>query len=166
MHCKFLAKYARWAYLIRFAISLSASRWLSVLTMGWLFHKPATVIVDNAPFDSYSAGISTLLVSSSQLQRGAACSQHPASGCNINFFREARVRSRGTSQNGSAFGHASRFDHLLAPVPFRLSFPLQNTSQYFGDGSMRQLAPLSPIHLGAERLFIVGAGRKNEIEED
>lgn len=30
--------------------------------------------------------------------------------------------------------------------------------EYFGDGSMRQIAPISPsLHMGADRLFIVGA---------
>jgi NTE family protein len=32
--------------------------------------------------------------------------------------------------------------------------------EYFGDGSMRQLAPISPaVHLGAERILVIGAGR-------
>jgi NTE family protein len=33
--------------------------------------------------------------------------------------------------------------------------------EYFGDGSMRQIAPVSPaLHLGADRLLIVGVGRQ------
>lgn len=35
--------------------------------------------------------------------------------------------------------------------------------EYCGDGSMRQLAPISPaIHLGAQKVLIVGAGRLTE----
>jgi len=35
--------------------------------------------------------------------------------------------------------------------------------EYFGDGSMRQIAPVSPaLHLGADRVFIVGTGRQND----
>jgi NTE family protein len=35
--------------------------------------------------------------------------------------------------------------------------------EYFGDGSMRQLAPVSPaIHLGADRVLVIGAGRTAE----
>jgi NTE family protein len=35
--------------------------------------------------------------------------------------------------------------------------------EYFGDGSMRQLAPISPaIHLGAEKILIIGAGRVSD----
>ena len=42
--------------------------------------------------------------------------------------------------------------------------PLQIDGQraWFGDGSMRQIAPISPaIHLGAQRILIVGAGQLN-----
>jgi NTE family protein len=34
--------------------------------------------------------------------------------------------------------------------------------EYFGDGSMRQIAPVSPaLHLGADRVLIVGSGRQS-----
>jgi NTE family protein len=49
-------------------------------------------------------------------------------------------------------------DHLMASlaVPF-LFPPVRIESQYFGDGAMRQLAPLSPaIHLGADHLLVIG----------
>ena len=37
---------------------------------------------------------------------------------------------------------------------------MQINREYFGDGSMRQIAPLSPaLHLGAERLLVIGTGR-------
>ncbi|HXQ32217.1 MAG TPA: patatin-like phospholipase family protein [Steroidobacteraceae bacterium] len=49
-------------------------------------------------------------------------------------------------------------DHLLASSAVPFLFPaLQMGGEYFGDGAMRQIAPLSPaIRLGAERLFVVG----------
>lgn len=35
--------------------------------------------------------------------------------------------------------------------------------EYFGDGSMRQLAPISPaIHLGAEKVLIIGVAQIND----
>jgi len=49
-------------------------------------------------------------------------------------------------------------DHLMASsaVPF-LFPPVRMHGEYFGDGAMRQVAPLSPaISLGADRLFVVG----------
>ena len=59
-------------------------------------------------------------------------------------------------------------DHLLASSAIPFVFPAQSldiagAAEWFGDGSMRQSAPISPaIHLGAERVLVVGAGRLNE----
>ena len=40
---------------------------------------------------------------------------------------------------------------------------IDGSHEYFGDGSMRQAAPISPaVHLGAERILVVGAGRMHE----
>ncbi|HEY2255210.1 MAG TPA: patatin-like phospholipase family protein, partial [Variovorax sp.] len=39
-------------------------------------------------------------------------------------------------------------------------------SEYFGDGSMRQSAPLAAaVHLGAERILAIGAGRMKEPDD-
>jgi len=58
-------------------------------------------------------------------------------------------------------------DHLLASSAIPFIFPaIKLHREYFGDGSMRQLAPVSPaIHLGAERILVVGAGRMAEEKE-
>jgi NTE family protein len=47
--------------------------------------------------------------------------------------------------------------HLLASAALPLLFPAERIgNEYFGDGGMRMLAPLSPaIHLGAERLLVI-----------
>jgi NTE family protein len=53
--------------------------------------------------------------------------------------------------------------HLLASAAIPLLFPavpleLDGRIEYFGDGSIRQIAPLSPaIHFGAERIVVLGA---------
>jgi len=58
--------------------------------------------------------------------------------------------------------------HLLASsaIPFvfpAMPLPIDGRTEYFGDGSMRQAAPISPaVHLGAQRILVVGAGRMHE----
>ncbi len=56
--------------------------------------------------------------------------------------------------------------HLMASAAIPLVFPsVRIHQQYFGDGSVNQLAPLSaPIHLGADKILIIGLAdpRKNE----
>lgn len=49
-------------------------------------------------------------------------------------------------------------DHLLASSAIPTIFPAVYLSrEYFGDGAMRQMAPVSPaLHLGADRLFVIG----------
>ena len=49
-------------------------------------------------------------------------------------------------------------NHLMASSAIPVLFPaVKLRNEYFGDGSMRQTAPLSPaLHLGANRLLIIG----------
>jgi NTE family protein len=59
-------------------------------------------------------------------------------------------------------------EHLLASSAIPFIFPATRLdgpqgSAYFGDGAMRQTAPISPaIHLGASKILVVGAGRMLE----
>lgn len=56
-------------------------------------------------------------------------------------------------------------EHLMASSAIPFLFPptplwVDGRREYFGDGSMRQLSPLSPaVHLGADRVLVVGAGQ-------
>jgi NTE family protein len=49
-------------------------------------------------------------------------------------------------------------NHLMASAAIPVLFPaVKLRNEYYGDGSMRQTAPLSPaLHLGANRLLIIG----------
>lgn len=49
-------------------------------------------------------------------------------------------------------------DHLLASSAIPTIFPtVRINREYFGDGAMRQLAPISPaLHLGADSVFVIG----------
>ncbi|WP_207061047.1 patatin-like phospholipase family protein [Motiliproteus sp. SC1-56] len=57
-------------------------------------------------------------------------------------------------------------DHLMASSAIPTVFPtVRINREYFGDGALRQLAPISPaLHLGAERVFVVGvSGNRNPL---
>lgn len=51
-----------------------------------------------------------------------------------------------------------RREHLLASSALPILFPAQKINrEYFGDGAIRQLAPLSPaLHLGARKILVIG----------
>jgi NTE family protein len=77
-------------------------------------------------------------------------------------------------QGGSGLEGWERNQRIGAAVPLRLELLLASAAlpfifpavkvhrEYFGDGSMRQIAPVSPaLHLGADRVLIVGTGRQS-----
>ncbi len=55
-------------------------------------------------------------------------------------------------------------EHLMASAAIPLVFPsISIDNQYYGDGSIHQLSPLSPaIHLGAEKILIIGVDQPRE----
>jgi NTE family protein len=56
-------------------------------------------------------------------------------------------------------------EHLMASSAIPFLFPatplwVDGRREYFGDGSMRQVSPLSPaLHLGAQRVLVIGVGQ-------
>jgi len=83
------------------------------------------------------------------------------SGQNCSFFQAAPdVQGWRRSQR---IGVAARLgvDHLMASAAIPFAFPaIKINREFFGDGSMRQMAPVSPaLHLGAERVFVVGTAQ-------
>jgi NTE family protein len=58
---------------------------------------------------------------------------------------------------------AIKSNHLLASAALPLLFPAERIGyEFFGDGGMRMLAPLSPaIHLGADRLLVISTRDEN-----
>ncbi|MGE3973589.1 MAG: patatin-like phospholipase family protein [Bdellovibrionales bacterium] len=60
-----------------------------------------------------------------------------------------------------------RVEHVLGSCAIPIFFPPVNIDgRYFGDGCLRNTAPLSPaIHLGAEKLFIVGVRKQPPTSE-
>src|SRR5690606_37108561 len=58
-------------------------------------------------------------------------------------------------------------EHLLASAAIPLVFPpVRVNREYFGDGALRQVAPISPaLHLGASRILVVGMSSNPEQED-
>lgn len=58
-------------------------------------------------------------------------------------------------------------EHLLASAAIPFIFPAVHIHrEYFGDGSVRQIAPISSaLHLGADKVLLMGAWHKDDEEE-
>lgn len=81
-----------------------------------------------------------------------------ASGESVSFFQGHK--SIKNWQRLRRIGLRSRIaiDHLLASSAIPAVFPaVQINREYFGDGAIRQLAPMSPaLHLGADKILVIG----------
>ncbi|HZJ95534.1 MAG TPA: patatin-like phospholipase family protein [Thiopseudomonas sp.] len=58
-------------------------------------------------------------------------------------------------------------EHLMASSAIPLLFPpVRLNNEYFGDGAVRQAAPISPaLHLGANRILVIGVRSQDEEEQ-
>jgi NTE family protein len=89
-------------------------------------------------------------------------------GHHVTFYQGAEDTPPWVRMHRIALQDQIGVEHLLASSAIPFIFPavplyLDGHLEYCGDGSMRQLAPISPaIHLGATRVLVVGAGRMNE----
>ena len=85
-----------------------------------------------------------------------------ASGQNCAFFQAAPdVQGWRRSQRVGIRVSQLRAEHLMASSAIPFAFPATRINrEYFGDGSIRQMAPVSPaLHLGATRVFVIGTAK-------
>ena len=135
---------------------------LAFLTGGWLVHTPHSLF-DNTPlwellraqlnFDGIPRGLYKR-----HLEAIGICATCYADADSVTFYASAST----IDPWQRAFRKGARvqltLDHLMASLALPFLFrPVLLHNQYYGDGAMRQISPLSPaIHLGANRLFIIG----------
>jgi NTE family protein len=89
------------------------------------------------------------------------------SGTHWTFCHTARDRKHdGWHRPGRRSGFQPlTIEHLMASSAIPFLFPstplwVDGHAEYFGDGSMRQVSPLSPaLHLGAHKILVVGVGQ-------
>jgi NTE family protein len=141
----------------------AGAHWVLALISGGLVLAPPKSMLDNTPLRQLlelqvdCSGIRRS-IARGHLQAFALCSTSYVSGCSVAFFDG--VESIRDWSRAQRIGRRCEFtiDHLMASVAIPLLFPpIKIGDEYFGDGAMRQLNPLSPaIHLGADRLLVIG----------
>ncbi|WP_408642906.1 patatin-like phospholipase family protein [Acidovorax bellezanensis] len=153
----------------------SGARWLSMLSLGWALTRWRSVhprsLLDNAPLatllQSELVPLARLptLVAQGHLRALSVTASSYSTGEHVSFYEtHAQLQPWVRSQRRAVSGHISHA-HLLASSAIPFIFPaspldIDGHTEYFGDGSMRQTAPLAPaIHLGADRVLVIGAGR-------
>jgi NTE family protein len=80
------------------------------------------------------------------------------SGESVSFFQSTKPIENWQRPHRVGIRTEIRHKHLLASSAIPTLFPaVKINREYFGDGAIRQLAPLSPaIHMGAERILAIG----------
>ncbi len=155
----------------------SGAKWLSLLSFGWLLRKwkanPPNALLDNTPLVTVLNRMLNFPRLDSALLDGslhalAVTASSYSAGRHITFYQtEAEIEPWVRSQR-IALRSQIGVEHLLASSAIPLIFPstpiyCDGRREYFGDGSMRQIAPISPaIHLGADKVLVIGAGRLTE----
>jgi len=151
------------------SMGISGARWVSTLAVGWLTRNTPRSLLDNGPLrdllrDSLDFSRIAQAIESGALHSVAITCSGYSSGQSVSFF-QGRPDFEGwrRSQRVGAPTEIS-LDHLMASSAIPFIFPAVHLNrEWFGDGSMRQVAPVSPaIHLGAHKILVVGAGRMAE----
>ena len=150
-------------------VGVAGVRWMSTLAFGWLTHRAPHSLLDNSPLrrllkDSLDLGRIAQSIESGALNSVSITCSGYSSGQSVSFFQgRADVEPWRRSQRIGAPTEIS-VDHLMASSAIPFLFPAVHINrEWFGDGSMRQVAPVSPaIHLGADRILVIGAGRMAE----
>ncbi len=155
----------------------SGARWLSLLSFGWLLRKwrasPPQSLLDNTPLVSLLHRMLDFPRLDSVLQEGllhalAVTASSYSGGQHITFYQTMDQVEPWVRSQRLALQDQIGIEHLLASSAIPFIFPsiplfINGRQEYCGDGSMRQLAPISPaIHLGATKVLVVGSGRLTE----
>jgi NTE family protein len=144
------------------AMVRAGARWMGSLFTGGIIGPPKSLL-DNSPLRELLSKVTDFDAIRVNVARGdlralALCATSYFTARSVSFF-EAETT---ISEWSRAQRHGERvplsLDYLMASLGIPFLFPPMSLhGEYFGDGAMRQTAPLSPaIHLGADRVLVLG----------
>jgi NTE family protein len=147
------------------SIMKSGARWLASLML-LSRHSPVSLL-DNAPLrEMLDKGLPFARIQenidSGALYAVCVTASGYTSGQSVSFFQGGSGLEGWERNQRIGAAVVLQQDYLLASASLPFIFPaVKLHREYFGDGSMRQIAPVSPaLHLGADRVLIVGTGRQ------
>ena len=151
----------------------NAARWLASLLLGGLGKRSAVSILDNSPLADLLEHSLPLRGIQRSIDAGALhalgiTAWGYTSGQSVTFYQGADSIAPWKRERRIGLTARIGIEHLLASSAIPLLFPaVRLNREYFGDGSMRQLAPISPaLHLGADRVLVIGARKAVETQPE
>ena len=148
-------------------------RWLATLASGGSRLAPrARSLVDNRPLERYLSGLVDperirKNVENDRLRAAAVTATSYQTGRTVTFVQGEEDLRMWRRPQREARREQLTLDHVLASAAIPLLFPAVRLGDgHYGDGSVRQTAPLAPaIHLGARRILAVSSRYPRDVEE-
>ncbi len=155
----------------------TGARWLTMMSIGWMIARwrrarPRSLL-DNEPLEALLKRMVPTerlheVMRAGHLQALAVSASSYGSGMHVTFYDSINDIVPWTRSQRIAVRGGIGIEHLMASSAIPFVFPavalrIEGNTEYCGDGSMRQSAPISPaVHLGAQRVLVIGAGRMHE----
>lgn len=155
----------------------SGVRWLGLLALGWMFAglrrgRPQSLL-NSEPLSQLLAQVLDFSRMGSNLAGGhlsavAITASGYTSGEHLTFYQAEHPIEPWRRSLRRAVPATLGVDHIMASSAIPFVFParaleVQAQIEWCGDGSMRQLAPISPaIHLGAQRVLVIGTSYRDD----
>jgi NTE family protein len=137
--------------------------WLAAAIFGGLGVRNPSALLDNTPLrflltrDVRFGGIARA-IERGHVEALAITASAYTSARSVTFFQAKPALKAWTRVRRIGRAEKITIDHLMASAAVPFVFPpVKIAGEYYGDGSMRHRAPLSPaIHLGADRMLVIG----------
>jgi len=144
-------------------VTRNTGRWVRAFFSNDFHRKHQLGLLNNTPLKELLArvihyGNIQEAIDSGHLHALSVTASGYTTGQSISFFQgRPELKSWRRYRRCGARAEINR-DHLLASSAIPLVFPaIKINREFFGDGSVRFLAPISPaIHLGADKVLIIG----------
>ena len=147
------------------SITRRGLRWLGALS--WLSRQNPISLLDNAPLKDMLERTLPFERIQDHIDAGAlyavcVTASGYTTGQSVSFFQGGSGLEGWERNQRIGAAVSLKLDYLLASAALPFIFPAVKVHrEYFGDGSVRQIAPISPaLHLGADRVLVVGTGRQ------
>lgn len=145
-------------------VMATGARWLAAMMFGGLGKHNPHALLDRAPLhellgEKLEFGAIQSAIDAGHLHAlGITCSGY-SSGQSVTFYQGVNTVAPWRRARRIGVPAEIGLEHIMASSAIPLVFQaVKLHREYFGDGSMRQIAPISPsLHMGADRIFIVGS---------
>lgn len=155
------------------SISRIAWHWLIALGLGGLGKRRPLALLDRKPLrellqERIHFNRIQSIIDQGMLHAVSVTASGYTSGQSVTFYQGVNSIVPWSRVRRCSSKCQLNIDHLMASsaIPF-LFEAVKVNREYFGDGSMRQMAPLSAaLHLGADRILVIGNQRDDETQRE